>query len=164
MLKIREFTPSDFTAVQAIYQQGIDTGNATFQLTVKSWDEWNSSLYEFCRLVAVFEGNVVGWAALSPVSSRSVYSGVAEVSLYISSEMRNQKVGSTLLSQLVDDSEKNGIWTLQAGIFLENKASINVHKKNGFNLLGVREKLGKLNQEWRDVALLERRSTLVGVE
>ncbi|WCE31896.1 GNAT family N-acetyltransferase [Vibrio sp. SCSIO 43137] len=161
MLKIRKFERADFSSVQAIYQQGIDTGHATFQLAAKDWDEWNCSLLESCRLVAVFEDKVVGWAALSPVSSRSVYSGVAEVSLYVSSDMRGQQVGTSLLSELITISEQHGIWTLQAGIFPENEGSIHVHKKNGFKLVGVREKLGKLNNKWRDVALLERRSAIV---
>ena len=163
MLNIRDFAESDFPAVKSIYQEGIDTGNATFQQKAKEWDEWNASVLPDCRLVAELEGRVVGWAALSSVSSRCVYGGVAEVSVYVGSDVAGRGLGHTLLKALVEASEKVGFWTLQAGIFPENKASLAIHAKNGFKHLGVREKLGRMNGVWRDVVFMERRSRIVGV-
>jgi L-amino acid N-acyltransferase YncA len=163
MAYIRNFEQNDFDSVKDIYQQGIDTGNATFETQAKEWDEWNNSMLQVCRLVAVENDRVVGWAALSPVSSRCVYAGVAEVSVYVASEARGKGVGQALLSKLVEESEKEGFWTLQAGIFPENESSVALHQKNGFRILGLREKLGKMGEKWRDVVLLERRSKVVGV-
>ena len=160
---IRAFRQTDFAAVKAIYQQGIDTGNATFQSQAKEWEEWNSSFLPACRLVVEFNGEVVGWAALTAVSSRRVYAGVAEVSIYIATDAHGAGIGKALLSRLVQCSEIAGIWTLQAVIFPENQASIAIHAKNGFKILGVREKLGRMNELWRDVVLMERRSKVVGV-
>lgn len=163
MIKIRAFQPEDWPVVQTIYQQGIDTKNATFQEKAKSWPEWDSTALPVCRLVAVEDHQVVGWAALSAVSSRRVYTGVAEVSVYVSIHHQGQGAGKALLSALVTESEQAGIWTLQAVIFPENEVSIALHKKCGFRVVGVREKLGKMDDTWRDVVLLERRSTIVGV-
>ena len=163
MVYIRKFEQNDFDSVKEMYQQGIDTGNATFETQTKEWDEWNNSMLQICRLVAVENDRVVGWAALSPVSSRCVYAGVGEVSVYVASEARGKGAGKALLSKLVEESEKEGFWTLQAGIFPENESSIALHKKNGFRILGLREKLGKLGEKWRDVVLLERRSKVAGV-
>ena len=163
MMYIRNFKQSDFDSVKDIYQQGIDTGNATFETQVKEWDEWNNSMLQVCRLVAVENERVVGWAALSPVSNRCVYAGVAEVSVYVASEARGKGVGQILLAKLVEESEKKGFWTLQAGIFPENESSIALHQKNGFRILGLQEKLGKMGEKWRDVVLLERRSKVVGI-
>ena len=162
MVYIRKFEQNDFDSLKYIYQQGIDEGNATFETHAKAWDEWNDSMLQVCRLVAVENDRVVGWAALSPVSSRCVYAGVAEVSVYVADEARGKGVGQALLSKLVKESEKQGFWTLQAGIFPENKSSIALHRKNGFRILGVHEKLGKMGEKWRDVVLLERRSKVVG--
>jgi L-amino acid N-acyltransferase YncA len=162
MVYIRKFEQNDFDSVKYIYQQGIDAGNATFETQPKEWDEWNNAMLQVCRLVAVENDRVVGWAALSPVSSRCVYAGVAEVSVYVADEARGKGVGQALLSKLVEESEKEGFWTLQAGIFPENKRSIALHRKNGFRILGVREKLGTMGEKWRDVVLLERRSKVVG--
>ena len=120
-------------------------------------------MLEVCRLVAVENERVVGWAALSPVSNRCVYAGVAEVSVYVASEARGKGVGQILLDKLVEESEKEGFWTLQAGIFPENESSIALHQKNGFRILGLQEKFGKMGEKWRDVVLLERRSKVVGV-
>lgn len=164
MIKIRAFQKEDWPFVRTIYQQGIDTKNATFQEKAKTWLEWDTTVLPVCRLVAVADDQVVGWAALSAVSSRQVYAGVAEVSVYISTRHQGQGIGRALLSALVTESEKAGIWTLQAGIFPENEASIALHKKCGFRVVGVREKLGKMECTWRDVMLLERRSTTVGVQ
>jgi len=160
---IRTFEQADYPFVQAIYQQGIDTGNATFQLTAKSWDEWNTSMHSHSRLVAVENDNVIGWAALSPISNREVYSGVAEVSVYVAASAQGKGIGQELLSSLILESESNNIWMLQAAIFPENKGSLKLHKNNNFRQLGIRENLGQMNNIWRDVVLIERRSKVVGV-
>jgi len=140
----------------------MDDGNATFEIAAPSWDAWNRGHLPHSRLVASLDGQIAGWAALSPVSSRRVYAGVAEVSIYVAAAARDQGMGQALLTALVDSSEQNGIWTLQAGIFPENRASIALHEGCGFRLVGIRERPGQLNGVWRDVALLERRSPLVG--
>jgi L-amino acid N-acyltransferase YncA len=163
MVCIRNFEQNDFDSVKDIYQQGIDMGNATFETQAKEWDEWNNSMLHVGRLVAVENDRVVGWAALSPVSNRYVYAGVAEVSVYVASEARGKGVGQALLSKLVEESEKEGVWTLQAAIFPENESSIALHRKNGFRIVGVHEKLAKMGEKWRDVVLLERRSKVAGV-
>ncbi|WP_199609533.1 GNAT family N-acetyltransferase [Flocculibacter collagenilyticus] len=160
---IRNFDEKDFSTVQHIYQQGIDTGNATFQEQAKTWEEWNSSMLDICRLVAVENTQVVGWAGLSPISSRQVYSGVAEVSVYVAEQAQGKGLGQKLLAQLISESEAQNIWMLQAGIFPENHSSIALHEKNGFRQLGTRDKLGKMKGIWRDVVLMERRSEVVGV-
>ena len=160
---IRKFEFDDFSFVKAIYQQGIETGNATFQLSAKDWDEWNGSMLEHSRIVAVENDNVLGWAALSPISNREVYSGVTEVSIYVAADAQGKGIGQKLLSHLILESERNNIWMLQAAIFPENISSIKLHQNNGFRQLGTREKLGKMNDVWRDVVLLERRSKIVGV-
>ncbi len=159
---IRQFVESDFLAVQNIYQQGIDTGNATFQTKAKSWQQWNSSMLNCCRLVAV-EDEVLGWAGLSAVSSREVYSGVAEVSVYVANQAQGKGLGHALLNALINESEKSGIWMLQASIFPENISSIALHTRNGFRQVGNREKLGQLHGVWRNVVLMERRSAVVGL-
>ena len=163
MIEIRPFGEADWPAVQEIYQQGINTKNATFQEKVKAWTEWNGNTLQACRLVATAGEKVVGWAALSPVSSRTVYAGVAEVSVYVSTTFHGQGIGHMLLAALVAESEKAGFWTLQAGIFPENIASLKLHQNCGFRVVGVREKLGKMGDTWRDVLLLERRSKIVGI-
>ncbi|MDB4045781.1 GNAT family N-acetyltransferase [Amylibacter sp.] len=162
-MKIRTFKKSDFSSVKSIYQQGIDTGNATFQNKAKGWNEWNASFLTNCRIVAELNEEVVGWAALSATSNRTVYNGVAEVSIYIAKNYANYGIGNSLLSKLVSISENEGIWTLQAGIFPENESSIAIHSKNGFKTIGVREKLGKMNGAWRDILFMERRSKVVGI-
>lgn len=159
----REFQRADFPAVKDIYQQGIDTGEATFQLSAKDWEEWDAAMFGHSRLVAVEADKIVGWAALSPISSREVYCGVAEVSIYVATAVQGKGVGQQLLTQLIVESEKNQIWMLQAAIFPENTASLRLHMGNGFRQLGVREKLGQMNGVWRDVVLIERRSKVVGV-
>ena len=162
-MKIRTFKKSDFSSVKSIYQQGIDTGNATFQNKAKGWNEWNASFLTNCRIVAEMNEEVVGWAALSATSNRTVYNGVAEVSIYIAKNYANYGIGNSLLSELISTSENEGIWTLQAGIFPENESSIAIHSKNGFKTIGVREKLGKMNGAWRDILFMERRSKVVGI-
>ncbi len=155
-------TAGDWDRVKEIYLEGIATGNATFATDAPTWEQWDASHRRDCRLVARNGGEVVGWAALSPVSSRCVYEGVAEVSVYVGADARGRGVGRLLLAALVETSERAGVWTLQAGIFPENVASIELHKKVGFRLVGLREKLGCMNGQWRDVALMERRSAVVG--
>lgn len=162
----REIMPmrrTDWEAVRRIYEEGIATGHATFETEVPEWEMWNASHLRECRLVAREDERVVGWAALSPVSSRCVYGGVAEVSVYVATAAAGRGIGKALLRQLVARSEQHGIWTLQAGIFPENVASLSLHRACGFRELCVRERLGKLAGVWRDVILLERRSRRVGV-
>lgn len=155
--------PEHWPAVKAIYESGLATGNATFQTSAPSWEEWDSSHLKHSRLVAIHNGQVTGWAALTPVSGRCVYAGVAEVSVYIDSHSRGQGIGEQLLKALITDSEKNGIWTLQAGIFPENIPSIRIHERTGFRQVGFREKIGQMNGIWRDTVLLERRSKTVAI-
>lgn len=157
----------DWEQVRSIYLEGIMTGHATFETDAPSWEKWNASHLRECRLVARCRDSsvgIVGWAALSPVSDRCVYSGVAEVSVYVGERGRGQGTGRALLDGLVEESEKCGIWTLQAGVFPENIASIKLHLKCGFREVGRRESLGRMNGVWRDVLLLERRSKRVGVD
>ena len=168
--------PSDlWPAVREIYREGIASGNATFETELPDWEKWDAGHRKDCRLVALepFEKDsefvisverltVVGWVALSPVSARRVYRGVAEVSVYVAAAARGRGIGKALLQALVQESELNGIWTLQAGIFPENEASVSLHQSCGFRKVGVRHRIGKLGDKWRDVLLLERRSTAVG--
>lgn len=155
--------PEHWGAVRSIYSEGIATGEATFETEVPGWEEWDAKHLSFGRLVAYHDGEVVGWAALAAVSERCVYEGVAEVSIYVRGDRRGKGVGTRLLERLVDESEAYGIWTLQAGVFPENVASVRMHEKCGFRQVGRRERLGKLAGRWRDVLLLERRSDVVGV-
>ena len=154
---LREHWP----AVRTIYLEGIATGNATFQQTAPDWDEWDAGHLIASRLVALEDGEVMGWAALSAISRRPVYEGIAEVSVYVAERARRKGVGKTLLAHLIRQSEQAGFWTLQAGIFPENVASIELHKSQGFRFVGIRERLGQMNGQWRDVCLLERRSPLI---
>jgi phosphinothricin acetyltransferase len=161
--KITFMQPEDWAAVREIYGEGIATGNATFETELPEWEKWDSSHREDCRLVARGDEEILGWAALSPVSGRRVYAGVAEVSVYVAAAARGRGVGKALLKALIEESEPHGIWMLQAGIFPENAASISLHKSCGFREVGVRHRIGKLGDTWRDVLLLERRSLRVGV-
>ncbi len=158
---LRLMHSNDWEVVKTIYQEGIETENATFQISPPSWEIWNTSHLPACRWVAEMDNAILGWAALSPVSSRCVYSGVAEVSVYVAKKSRGKGLGHALLNKLIVDSEANGFWTLEAGIFPENTASIHLHQRCGFRIVGSREKLGKLNEKWRDVLLLERRSPII---
>ena len=155
--------PSDWDAVKQIYEEGIATGNATFQESAPEWDEWDKSHLPHSRIIATEDDHVLGWAALTAVSGRCVYAGVAEVSVYISNEARGKGLGKMLLQKLIDASEANDIWTLQAGIFPENISSLKIHEHCRFRVLGVRERIGKMKGLWRDTVLLERRSEQVGV-
>lgn len=156
-------TADDWTSVSSIYDQGIATGDATFELKSPSWNDWDKGHLKICRVVAEYEQLVIGWAALSPVSGRCVYAGVAEVSIYVSAGHRGRKIGARLLDRLISESESEGLWTLQAGIFPENKASMKIHQDAGFRIVGYREKVGKMKGVWRDNMLLERRSRINGI-
>lgn len=156
-------TPEDWDQVRRIYLEGIATGDATFETEAPSWERWHAGHRRNARFVAREGTRVLGWAALSPVSDRCAYGGVAEVSVYVGSAARGRGVGRALLETLIRASEAGGIWTLQAGIFPENEASLELHRRLGFREVGRRERLGKLKGAWRDVLLLERRSAAVGV-
>ena len=155
--------PSHWEAVKIIYEEGIATGNATFQTSTPSWEEWDLAHTKNPRLIAVDNDRVLGWAAITPVSGRCVYAGVGEVSVYVSAEARGKGTGKKLLLALTEESEKENFWTLQAGIFPENKASLAIHAACGFRVIGTRIKIGQMNGIWRDTMLLERRSERIGV-
>jgi len=159
---VRELRAGDWPAVRAIYEDGIRSCDATFETEAPSWEAWDAAHLRL-RLVAERDGSVVGWAALSPTSSRCCYRGVAEVSVYVAEGARGAGVGRALLQRLVECSEDEGYWTLSAGVFPENEASLRLHQACGFRHLGTYRGLGELGGVWRDVAILERRSTLVGV-
>jgi L-amino acid N-acyltransferase YncA len=161
-VQIRNLIAADWERVSSIYLDGIATGQATFEIRAPSWAEWHSRHLPAPRLVATKGEQIVAWAALSPASLRSVYAGVAEVSVYVGSDWRGQGVGKRLLQRLAAESEKSLIWTLQASIFPENVASIALHKSCGFREVGRRERIGNLKGGWRDTVLMERRSKLVG--
>jgi L-amino acid N-acyltransferase YncA len=161
-LIIEPLTVEHWDAVRSIYLQGIATGDATFQQTAPDWREWDEGHLSVSRIIARNEKKVVGWAALSAVSRRPVYAGVAEVSIYVAEEARGSGIGSELISSLIDHSEAAGVWTLQAGIFPENTVSLRLHKSAGFREVGLRSRVGCMHGRWRDVLLLERRSTIAG--
>jgi L-amino acid N-acyltransferase YncA len=164
-IAVEQMLPGHWPGVRAVYEEGLATGDATFETEAPGWERWDASHLRGCRLVALAEGvRVAGWAALSPVSARKVYAGVAEVSVYVGADFRGRGVGRALLEALVRESESEGIWTLQAGIFPENRASVALHKACGFREVGRRERVGKLKGSWRDTVLLERRSRTVGVD
>ena len=152
----------DWQAVREIYQEGIATGHATVEAQAPTWEHWNSDHRPDCRLVAREIEQVIGWAALSPVSAREAYAGVAEVSVYVAEPSWGNGVGRLLLDALVSASETAGVWTLQASIFVENEASIALHAACGFRSVGTRERIGCLNGRWRDTLLMERRSKVTG--
>ena len=156
-----QMTASDWEQVRAIYLEGLREGNSTFETEAPSWEAWDESHLESPRLVMRVRDKVFGWAALSPVSKRSVYSGVAEVTIYVTASARGKGIGRALLEQLIEESEQAGIWTLQASIFPENVASIELHLKCGFREVGKRERIAKLKGVWRDTILFERRSKAI---
>lgn len=162
-VNIEPMQRADWARVREIYAEGMATGHATFETEPPSWEQWDAAHLAFARLVAR-DNQVVGWAALSPVSQRCVYGGVAEVSVYISPARRGMGIGRQLLTSLIEESEQNGIWTLQAGIFPENAGSLALHRACGFREVGRRERIGKLNGVWRDTILLERRSPTIGFD
>jgi L-amino acid N-acyltransferase YncA len=159
--RVRDLRPDDWPQVAAIYEEGIATGNATFETASPSWEDWDAAHGEV-RLVAERAGEIVGWAAVSPVSDRCCYRGVADESVYVAARARGSGIGRALLDALIDRSDAEGIWTLQAGVFPENEASVRLHLACGFRLVGRRERLGELGGVWRDVLMLERRSEAVG--
>jgi L-amino acid N-acyltransferase YncA/protein-tyrosine-phosphatase len=162
-MQIIPMLAAHWQAVKAIYEDGIATGNATFQTEAPSWEEWDDGHLQNCRLVVIENEIVIGWAALSLVSRRPVYAGVAEVSIYIGNGFKGKGIGKKLLQELIIQSEANGIWTLQASIFPENNSSVQLHQNCGFRVIGTKEKIGKMGDLWRDNVFLERRSTVVGV-
>lgn len=165
MISVSTLEERHWPEVRRIHAEGIATGEATFETEPPSlWAAWSGSHLEYGRLVALADGEVVGWAALTAVSDRCVYAGVAEVSVYVGAEARGKSVGSKLMARLIEEAEAHGIWTLQAGVFPENAQSIALHAKFGFRTVGCRERLGRLGGRWRDVLLLERRSARVGVD
>jgi L-amino acid N-acyltransferase YncA len=158
-------TSDDWPNVRAIYLEGIATGNATFETDAPSWEAWDRAHVADLRLVARdADGSVLGWVAVTPVSGRCVYAGVADLSVYVSAAARGRGVGRTLLTALIQSSERAGIWTLQAGIFPENAPSLALHRACGFRDVGRRERIGKMHGVWRDVLLLERRSVSAGID
>ena len=162
-MTLEKMLPGDWDAVKQIYEEGIATGHATFQQQAPGWDEWNKDHLPHSRIVAKENNEVLGWAALTAVSGRCVYAGVGEVSVYVSAKARGKGLGKHLLQKLIEESEVNNIWTLQAGIFPENIASIKIHEDGGFRILGTRERIGQMNGVWRDTVLMERRSKITGV-
>jgi L-amino acid N-acyltransferase YncA len=167
-MQIISMSAEHWPAVKAIYEEGIATGHATFQTEAPEWPDWDRGHLAHSRLIILTDafsdaGEVAGWAALSPVSSRAVYAGVAEVSIYIRGSSRGRKAGLLLLRALVEESERHGIWTLQAGIFPENIPSLKIHAHCGFRQVGFRERIGAMEGVWRDTILLERRSAMVGL-
>lgn len=163
-MTIEAMVPGDWEEVARIFQEGIATGEATFETVVPSWEFWDVAHLSCARLIARENGEIVGWAALSPVSRREAYAGVAEVSVYVAEACRGRGVGRLLLERLIAESEAKGIWTLQAVVFAENAATLALHKGCGFREVGRRERISKLDGKWRDTILLERRSTEVGID
>lgn len=161
-MEIIKLLPAHSDDVKTIYLHGIATKQATFQTEAPSWEEWDKGHLPELRYVAIIDGAVAGWAALSPVSSRCVYAGVTEVSVYVHEDYRGKGAGTALLQKLITESETNNIWTLQSGILPENIASIALHEKLGFRKIGYREKIGKMDGIWRDTVLMERRSKITG--
>jgi len=160
-ITIGDLRPEHWSEVARIYAEGIATGDATFETSVPSWDDWDSAHLEAHRLVALDGGRLVGWAAVSAVSDRCVYGGVVENSVYVAEDARGQGVGRVLLDALIVSTEEAGVWTIQTGIFPENVVSVRLHEQVGFEIVGRRKKLGKLRGVWRDVLLLERRSLII---
>jgi phosphinothricin acetyltransferase len=163
LVTIDAMTPADWETARAIYLEGIATGQATFETEAPAWDRWDAEHHPFARLVARLDGRVVGWAALSPVSRRGCYAGVAEISVYVAEVFRGRGIGRRLLSALISESERHGIWTLQGATFPENEASLRLQRSCGFRQIGRRERVAQLYGVWRDTVLTERRSATVGI-
>ena len=158
---VRPLWPDDWPAVERIYTAGIAGGDATFETETPSWEVWDTAHLAGHRLVAVQGGQIAGWAALTPVSTRACYSGIAENSVYVAPEAQGRGVGTALLERLVTEAELAGIWTIQTGIFPENEVSLALHRRCGFRIVGIRASLARLNGRWRDVVFLERRSEVI---
>lgn len=161
---IKPMQSEDWPEVARIYKLGIATGLATFEKNVPTWESWDKAHLQECRLVAFENQILVGWAALSPVSSRSVYQGVAEVSVYVDTNQSGRGIGTLLMKTLISKSESLGFWTLQSGIFPENIASVHLHERSGFRKIGIRERIGKMDGKWYDTLLMERRSSSTGID
>lgn len=160
--ELREMLPNDEAKVLEILQQGIDGGISTFETTVPNAEAWNMEFFNDCRWVLENENSeVVGWCALRPLGKKECFKGVAEVAIYFDNAYQGKGLGSVLLKKMILDSEDHGFWTLQVNVFPENETSIKFHQKKGFRIVGVRKKIGKLNSEWKDLVLLERRSEIV---
>jgi L-amino acid N-acyltransferase YncA len=159
-MKIAVLGPEHWDAVARIYAEGIATGNATFETAVPAWEAWDEAHLPDLRLVALDDGEVAGWAAMSPVSGRCVYAGVVESSVYIAESARGRGVGRALMEELIRRSEAAGMWTIQTGIFPENTASLALHERVGFRVVGIRERIGEHHGRWRDIVFLERRSSV----
>ena len=162
-VRVERMTSVHADSVLAIYQAGLDSGNASFETVAPDWPKWDAAHLQAHRFVALDSAGVLGWVAVSAVSDRCVYAGVVEESVYVSADARGRGVGACLLAALIDSTEAAGIWTLQAGIFPENVASLALHARAGFRVVGTRERVGQHFGRWRDVVLLERRSKVVGV-
>jgi L-amino acid N-acyltransferase YncA len=160
---IREMTAKDSKRVLEIYAMGLETRNATFETIVPSWDEWDSKHLRHSRFVYEEQDRVLGWIALSAVSTRKVYEGVSEISIYIDTSVMGKGIGSQLMDKVISSSENHGIWTLYSSIFLENVVTLKLHEKFGFRIIGTRERIAQLDNKWRDTILLERRSKKVGM-
>ena len=157
VVDVRPLVPADYPEVARIFAEGVATGLATFETSPPSWESWDAAHLAHHRLVAELDGAVAGWAALAPYSRREAYRGVAEVSVYVAASARGRGIGRALLGRLIESARGGGLWTLQAGIFPENEPSLALHRSLGFRDVGVRERIGRLRGEWRDVALLELR-------
>ena len=160
---IREMTGHDGSRILEIYKMGLDTRNATFEIDVPSWTDWDSKHLRHSRFVYTDNEKILGWTALSPVSTRLVYKGVAEISIYIDTDFLGKGIGSLLMDKAIISSEQQGIWTLYSSVFPENSATLRLHEKFGFRTIGLREKIAKLDDKWRDTILLERRSRIIGL-
>jgi L-amino acid N-acyltransferase YncA len=163
-MNIRSFRKEDWSQVKEIYEQGMATGQATFETKVPSFEKWESTIAENLCLVAENVEGIQGWCKISRVSDRCVYEGVGEVSVYIRNGSRGKGLGKQLLQAIIKESEEKGFWTLTAGVFPENIPSLRLHQSVGFRKVGIRQRIGKLNGVWRDVVLLERRSQIVGID
>lgn len=161
---ITSLKPEHYEEVKAIYTQGIIGGNSTFETEPPTWSDWDKKHLFHSRVIALLNNKVVGWAALSGVSDRCAYSGVTENSVYVDKHYQGNGIGLALLKKLIEESETNGIWTIEARIFPENKASISLHQKCGFRILGEYHNRGKMGNTWRNVVLMERRSNKVGID
>jgi len=164
MITTAPMLPAHWPAVRAIYLEGIATGSATFETEAPDWERWDADHHAAARLIAAQQDRVVGWAALSPVSRRQAYRGVAEVSVYVATDARGNGVGTLLLRALIEAAEAAGFWTLQASVMADNVATVRLHVKSGFRQVGRRERIGRLHGVWRDTLLLERRSARVGID
>jgi phosphinothricin acetyltransferase len=162
-MEITAIGKEHYSNISRIYKEGIETGHATFETTAPAWEDWDKSKLKHSRFAAVVDGIIVGWAALSAVSDRCVYGGVAEVSIYVTNSHKGKGVGKTLMAKLIEESEAYGIWMLQSGMFPENEGTVALHQRYGFRIVGFREKIGKLGDTWRDTIIMERRRKTIGI-